>query len=85
MSMLQRTAQNHPHQLYDAVRLVSENLRQNDKAAATTTAQNRIADVNHYTRLLAAELKWGVSTGALNALQSLGADPGSVATGTDVT
>jgi hypothetical protein len=59
----------------------SHNLRQNDKAASQTAVAHRNADIAHYTRLLAAEVKWSVSNGALNALRSLRAAPESVAKG----
>jgi hypothetical protein len=63
---------------YEEDRYASENVRQSDKRATPTQAGHAAAEIAHYTRLLAAECKWGVSNGALTALRSLGKSNGEI-------
>jgi hypothetical protein len=54
---------------------VSEAARQQAHKAATTDAQHRQADIDHYTRLVTAGRKWNVRNEAMQALLNLGAAP----------
>lgn len=59
--------------------LTSESIRHSDKRATPTAAGHLAADQAHYTRLLTAECKWGVSNGAIAALRALGKGSGEIA------
>jgi hypothetical protein len=46
-----------------------------EHAAATTDAQHRTADINHWKRMLVAANKWSVHNGSAQALINLGQNP----------
>jgi hypothetical protein len=56
----------------------SETIRHSDKKANPTQAGHTAADIAHFTRMLAAEAKWGTSNGAIAALRSLGKFPSEI-------
>jgi hypothetical protein len=64
---------------YEDDRFTSEAQRQSDKKGSTSQSVHTTADIAHFTRLLAAEMKWGVQNGALAALRSLGKFPSEIA------
>lgn len=57
---------------YEDDRVASETVRQAAKAVATTQAQHIAADLAHFTNLVIAGRKWGVSNHAAQAVLNLG-------------
>ena len=51
---------------------VSEGARQVEHKAANTDAAHKLADQNHWSRLVTAGRKWGVRNGAMAALLAAG-------------
>jgi hypothetical protein len=47
---------------YEDDRFTSEAQRQSDKKGSTSQSVHTTADIAHFTRLLAAEMKWGGRT-----------------------
>jgi hypothetical protein len=60
------------YQSYAEEHAASHNLRQVAHSTASTEAQHKQADIDHYKRLLTAAHTWSVKNGAMQALINLG-------------
>jgi hypothetical protein len=59
----------------------AEGIRQKSKANNNTSAGHKAADIQFYRSILLSGKANGISTGAANALLSLGVDPGGLTAG----